>query len=97
VSEITRMIGTLPQEEPKAADDLPPLVYAELRKLAASRMANDAAGNTLQPTALVREAWMRLVGHDNPKFAGRAHIFASAAEAMRRILIGRARRNSVER
>src|SRR5437879_13670821 len=54
-------------------------------------MANEAAGNTLQPTALVHEAWLRLVGNDNPKFAGRAHFFAAAAEAMRRILIDRAR------
>jgi RNA polymerase sigma factor (TIGR02999 family) len=62
-----------------------------LRKLAAARMANEAAGNTLQPTALVHEAWLRLVGRDNPMFAGRAHFFAAAAEAMRRILIDRAR------
>jgi RNA polymerase sigma factor (TIGR02999 family) len=77
--------------DPKAADELLPLVYNELRKLAASKMANEAAGNTLQPTALVHEAWLRLVGNDNPKFAGRAHFFAAAAEAMRRILIDRAR------
>ena len=69
-----------------------PLVYEELRKLAASKMANEAAGNTLQPTALVHEAWLRLVGSENPRFAGRAHFFAAAAEAMRRILIDRARR-----
>jgi RNA polymerase sigma factor (TIGR02999 family) len=68
-----------------------PLVYEELRRLAASKMANEAAGNTLQPTALVHEAWMRLVGTENPKFAGRPHFFAAAAEAMRRILIDRAR------
>ena len=60
-------------------------------------MANEAAGNTLQPTALVHEAWMRLVGNDNPKFAGRAHFFAAAAEAMRRILIDRARRKRARR
>jgi len=74
-----------------------PLVYGELRKLAASKMANEAAGNTLQPTALVHEAWLRLVGNANPKFAGRAHFFAAAAEAMRRILIDRARRKSAVR
>jgi RNA polymerase sigma factor (TIGR02999 family) len=68
-----------------------PLVYEELRRLAHYRMANEAAGNTLQPTALVHEAWLRLVGADNPKFAGRPHFFAAAAEAMRRILIERAR------
>src|SRR5258708_31408624 len=62
------------------------------RKLAASKMANEAAGNTVQPAALVHEAWLRVVGNDNPKFAGRAHFFAAAAEAMRRILIDRARR-----
>ena len=77
--------------DPKAADQLLPLVYEELRKLAASKMANEAAGNTLQPTALVHEAWLRLVGNDNPQFAGRAQFFAAAAEAMRRILIDRAR------
>lgn len=67
------------------------MVYEELRRLAASRLANEAAGNTLQPTALVHEAWLRLVGSDNPKFIGRPHFFAAAAEAMRRILIERAR------
>src|SRR5262249_54045028 len=60
-------------------------------------MANEAAGNTLQPTALVHEAWLRLVGNENPKFAGRAHFFAAAAEAMRRILIDRARRKCAQR
>jgi len=70
---------------------LPP-VYGELRKLAASKMANEAPNQTLQPTALVHEAWLRLVGNDNPQFANRAHFFAAAAEAMRRILIDKARR-----
>jgi RNA polymerase sigma factor (TIGR02999 family) len=73
------------------AEQLLPLVYQELRKLAASKMANEAAGQTLQPTALVHEAWLRLVGDRNPTFANRAHFFAAAAEAMRRILIERAR------
>jgi RNA polymerase sigma factor (TIGR02999 family) len=91
VSDVTRVIGAIQHGDPKAADELLPLVYEELRKLAASRMANEAAGNTLQPTALVHEAWLRLVGKDNPNFAGRAHFFAAAAEAMRRILIDRAR------
>jgi len=91
VSDVTRVIEAVQRGDPKAADELLPLVYEELRKLAASRMANEAAGNTLQPTALVHEAWLRLVGNDNPKFAGRAHFFAAAAEAMRRILIDRAR------
>jgi RNA polymerase sigma factor (TIGR02999 family) len=91
VSDVTRVIEAIQRGDPKAADELLPLVYEELRKLAASKMANEAAGNTLQPTALVHEAWTRLVGSDNPKFAGRAHFFAAAADAMRRILIDRAR------
>jgi len=92
VSDVTRVIEAIQQGDRKAADELLPMVYEELRKLAASKMANEAAGHTLQPTALVHEAWLRLVGDDNPKFAGRAHFFAAAAEAMRRILIDRARR-----
>ncbi len=92
MSDVTRVIEAIQRGDPEAADKLLPLVYEELRKLAASKMANEAAGNTLQPTALVHEAWLRLVGNDNPKFAGRAHFFAAAAEAMRRILIDRARR-----
>ncbi len=92
MNEVTRVIEAVQRGDPKAAAELLPLVYEELRKLAASKMANEAAGNTLQPTALVHEAWLRLVGNDDPKFAGRAHFFAAAAEAMRRILIDRARR-----
>jgi RNA polymerase sigma factor (TIGR02999 family) len=92
VSDVTRVIEAIQHGDPKAAEELLPLVYEELRKLAASKMANEAAGNTLQPIALVHEAWLRLVGNDSPKFAGRAHFFAAAAEAMRRILIDRARR-----
>jgi len=92
VSEVTQVIEAIEHGDAGAADQLLPLVYEELRKLAASKMANEAAGNTLQPTALVHEAWLRLVGNDTPKFAGRAHFFAAAAEAMRRILIDRARR-----
>ena len=92
MSEVTQVIEAIQHGDAEAADELLPLVYEELRKLAASKMANEAAGNTLQPTALVHEAWLRLVGNDSPKFAGRAHFFAAAAEAMRRILIDRARR-----
>ena len=76
----------------KAAGELLPLVYAELRKLAASRMANESPNQTLQPTALVHEAWLRLTGNENVKWQGRAHFFGAAAEAMRRILIDKARR-----
>ena len=92
MSDVTRVIEAVQRGDAKAADELLPLVYEELRRLAASKMANEAAGNTLQPTALVHEAWLRLVGNENPKFAGRSHFFAAAAEAMRRILIENARR-----
>jgi RNA polymerase sigma factor (TIGR02999 family) len=92
VSDVTHILTAIEQGDPHAADKLLPLVYEELRKLAASRMANEAAGQTLQPTALVHEAWLRLVGKETPKFANRAHFFSAAAEAMRRILIDNARR-----
>jgi RNA polymerase sigma factor (TIGR02999 family) len=92
VSDVTRILTAIEQGDAQAADKLLPLVYEELRKLAAHRMANEAAGQTLQATALVHEAWMRLVGEENPRFANRAHFFAAAAEAMRRILIDNARR-----
>jgi RNA polymerase sigma factor (TIGR02999 family) len=92
VSDVTRILESIEQGDLKAADELLPLVYGELRKLAAAKMANEASGQTLQPTALVHEAWLRLVGSTNPKFEGRAHFFAAAAEAMRRILIDKARR-----
>lgn len=97
MSDVTRILNAIENGEAKAADELLPLVYEELRRLAASRMANEAAGHTLQPTALVHEAWMRLVGDANPQFANRAHFFAAAAEAMRRILIDRARRKRAAR
>jgi RNA polymerase sigma factor (TIGR02999 family) len=78
--------------DPNAAGELLPLVYDELRKLAAARMANEAAGHTLQPTALVHEAWLRLTGNADQVWNGRGHFFAAAAEAMRRILVENARR-----
>lgn len=93
MSEFTRILNGVQHGDPRAAEELLPLVYEELRKLAAHRMANEASGHTLQPTALVHEAWLRLVGGDTPaQFQNRAHFFAAAAEAMRRILIDRARR-----
>jgi RNA polymerase sigma factor (TIGR02999 family) len=93
LNEITQMLQAVDRGDPAAAEQLLPLVYEELRKLAAARMANEAAGHTLQPTALVHEAWLRLAGNDaQVQFANRAHFFAAAAEAMRRILIERARR-----
>jgi RNA polymerase sigma factor (TIGR02999 family) len=98
MSEVTQILDAIDRGDRKAASDLLPLVYDELRKLAAARMANEAAGHTLQPTALVHEAWMRLAGNDaNVQFANRAHFFAAAAEAMRRILIDRARRKGAEK
>jgi RNA polymerase sigma factor (TIGR02999 family) len=92
VSDVTRILESIQHGDPKAADKLLPLVYGELRKLAASKMALESPNQTLQPTALVHEAWLRLVGNDNPQFVNRAHFFAAAAEAMRRILIDNARR-----
>jgi RNA polymerase sigma factor (TIGR02999 family) len=92
MSELTVILRRVQEGEAKAAEELLPLVYEELRKLAACRMAREPAGHTLQPTALVHEAWLRLAGDAAPQFENRAHFFAAAAEAMRRILIERARR-----
>jgi len=92
VSGSARILGRLEQGDVKTAEELLPLVYDELRRLAAGRMANEIAGHTLQPTALVHEAWLRLGGDEAPSFQNRAHFFGAAAEAMRRILIERARR-----
>ena len=98
MSDVTRILAAAQQGDPTAADQLLPLVYEELRRLAAHRMANEAAGQTLQPTALVHEAWLRLVGKEaQAHFQNRAHFFAAAAEAMRRILIDRARRKHAVR
>jgi RNA polymerase sigma factor (TIGR02999 family) len=84
-------------DERPAASELLPLVYEELRKLAVHKLASEAPGQTLQPTALVHEAWLRLIRAGDPRFQNRAHFFAAAAEAMRRILIERARRKSAHR
>ena len=93
MSELTRILQSVEQGDASAADQLLPLVYDELRKLAAARMNNEAAGHTLQPTALVHEAYLRLVGSDaSQQWDGRGHFFAAAAEAMRRILVESARR-----
>jgi RNA polymerase sigma factor (TIGR02999 family) len=91
MSDVTRILEAAQNGDPTAAEQLLPLVYDELRRLATHRMANEAAGQTLQPTALVHEAWLRLVGNENQKWDGRSHFFGAAAEAMRRILIDRAR------
>ena len=91
MSDVTQVLSAIRHGDAKAANELLPLVYEELRKLAAARMANESAGHTLQPTALVHEAWLRLTRDEpNASFANRAHFFAAAAEAMRRILIDRA-------
>ena len=92
LSEFTHILERVEHGDPKAAAELLPIVYEELRRLAAQKMANEAAGHTLQPTALVHEAWLRLGGADAPTFQNRAHFFGAAAEAMRRILIEHARR-----
>ena len=96
VSEVTRILDGIAPGDPKAAEELLPLVYDELRKLAAHKMANEVPGQTLQPTALVHEAWLRLAGNEGARFANRAHFFAAAAEAMRQILVGRARQLSAK-
>ena len=87
--DVTRILSAAAAGDPRAAAELLPLVYEELRKLAAARLAEEKPGQTLQATALVHEAYLRLVGNDQP-WNGRGHFFAAAAEAMRRILINRA-------
>jgi RNA polymerase sigma factor (TIGR02999 family) len=94
MSDVTRIFQSIEEGDPKAAEQLLPLVYEELRKLAAARMAREAPGQTLQATALVHEAWLKLVGSDRQQWRGRAHFFGAAAEAMRRVLIDQARRKA---
>ena len=97
MSELTVILERIDQGDPHAANELLPLVYDELRKLAAQRMAREPTGQTLQATALVHEAWLRLGGDDQPEWQNRAHFFSAAAEAMRRILIDNARRKKYVR
>jgi RNA polymerase sigma factor (TIGR02999 family) len=97
VSDVTRLLNAVEQGDPKAADELLPLVYEELRKLAASKMAQQPDGQTLQATALVHEAWLRLADGPNRQYASRRHFFSAAAQAMRHLLIERARRKLRER
>jgi RNA polymerase sigma factor (TIGR02999 family) len=93
MSEVTRILSAVEAGDPSAAAQLLPLVYDELRQLAAARLAQEPPGQTLQPTALVHEAYLRLVGPaDASRWANRGHFFAAAAEAMRRILVENARR-----
>src|SRR5690349_20958937 len=92
MTDVTRILSAIERGEPRAAEQLLPLVYDELRKLAAQRLAQERPGQTLQATALVHEAYLRLVGDDDaPKWDDRGHFFGAAAEPMRRILVNRAR------
>ena len=92
MSDVTQLLGAINKGDSKAAEELLPLIYEELRKLAAHKMAQEQPGHTLQPTALVHEAWLRLVGSGPDHWNSRGHFFAAAAEAMRRILVESARR-----
>ena len=93
MSEVTRILSAIEDGEPSAADELLPLVYQELRKLAAAKLSCEKPGQTLQATVLVHEAWLRLVGPDvNIHWNGRGHFFGAAAKAMQRILVENARR-----
>jgi RNA polymerase sigma factor (TIGR02999 family) len=95
MSDVTRLIDAAQAGDSQAAHQLLPLVYEELRKLAAARLINEKPGQTLQATALVHEAYLRLVGNNTPQnWSGRGHFFAAAAEAMRRILVEKARRKA---
>src|SRR6185436_6349480 len=98
MSDVTRLLDAVGQGDAVAAGQLLPLVYQELRQLAAARMARENPGHTLQPTALVHEAWLKLAGPDGQaQFQNRAHFFGAAAEAMRRILVDSARRKLAAR
>ena len=98
MTDVTRILSAIEQGDPSAAEQLLPLVYDELRRLAAQRMVHEAPGQTLQATALVHEAYLRLVDVEHPQqWDGRGHFFAAAAEAMRRILIDNARRRKAQK
>jgi RNA polymerase sigma factor (TIGR02999 family) len=92
VSDVTRLLNAIDEHDPKAAEELLPLVYEELRRLAASKMAQQPPGLTLQATALVHEAWLKLGANNQSRWRDRKHFFRAAAEAMRQILVDRARR-----
>ena len=98
MTDVTQILSQIEQGDPAAADQLLPLVYGELRKLAAARLANEKPGQTLQATALVHEAYVRLVGQTSPRnWDSRGHFFAAAAEAMRRILVDKAREKRAQK
>jgi RNA polymerase sigma factor (TIGR02999 family) len=94
MNDVTHILSAIEHGDPKAASQLLPLVYDELRKLAAQKLAREAPGQTLQATALVHDAYLRLVGTNDPGWESRGHFFAAAAEAMRRILVENARRKA---
>lgn len=97
MNDVTQILDAIGRGETQAADQLLPLVYRELRKLAAAKMASESPSHTLQPTALVHEAWLRLTGDEERRWNDRTHFFAAAAEAMRRILVDNARRKGAQR
>src|ERR1051325_4265003 len=97
MSDVTHILNSAAQSDARAANELLSLVYEELRRLAAAKMASEAPGQTLQATALVHEAWLRLTNNDQRKWNDRTHFFAAAAEAMRRILVDNARRKRAQR
>jgi RNA polymerase sigma factor (TIGR02999 family) len=97
VADTIQLLNAVAQGDPRAAEQLLPLVYDELRVLAAQKLAHEKPGQTLDPTALVHEAYLRLIGGERPQWDGRGHFFAAAAEAMRRILIDQARRKLSQR
>ena len=97
MSDVTRILNAMERGDAKTSEELLPVVYQELRRMAAHKMANEPAGHTLQPTALVHEAWLKLVDSPNQSWQNRAHFFGAAAEAMRRLLIARARRKGRQR
>src|SRR5882762_1811179 len=97
MSEVTRILNAIQKGDREAAGELLPLVYEELRRLAAHKMAGEASGHTLQATALVHEAWLRLGGAQQQSWENRAHFFSAAAEAMRRILVDHARRKQSQK
>jgi RNA polymerase sigma factor (TIGR02999 family) len=94
VSDLTQILVAIDAGEPMAGEQLLPLVYEELRKLAAAKIAQEKPGQTLQATALVHEAWLRLAGSDHQQWRGQSHFFGAAAEAMRRVLIDKARQKA---
>ena len=97
MNDVTRILNAIERGDAKAADELLPLVYEELRLLAAQKLSHEPPGQTLQATALVHEAYLRLVGDEPQNWTGRGHFFAAAAEAMRRVLVDNARRKQAHK